>query len=457
MNLRAILAILLCKALRLVSRLLHRGGTAMPGRWALKLCPNLLALLAKDVKSVAITGTNGKTTSARMIEQAFSEKGLNYFANRSGANLISGITTEFVMNSSLTGKARREYAVIECDEAAARKVFSQLKPRVVVVTNLFRDQLDRYGEVTHTLENIRVAMQGVPEAVLCLNADCSLTASLADDLPNQAVYFGIDQGAAPSRPKPEISDATHCIRCKTEYEYDYISYGHLGGFRCPKCGYRRHKADFAVTDITEQRADGSTVVMDIRGEKRIVKVNLPAMYNIYNAIGAVTAVVEMGLGADAAVDALADFKCGFGRMEQFKLGKAGTRMMLVKNPAGCNQVIEFLENIKEKFILVVCLNDRGADGTDISWIWDADFEGLRSLGSRLDQVVVSGDRASDMRVRIKYAGIPDGRIRVQRDYEELVKWIEKQDMPVFLMPTYTAMLELRQVVIKHCGGADFWE
>ena len=457
MNLRAIIAIILCKTLRLVSRLLHRGGTAMPGRWALKVCPNLLALLAKDVKSVAITGTNGKTTSARMIEQAFSEKGLNYFANRSGANLISGITTEFVMNSSLTGKARREYAVIECDEAAARKVFSQLKPRVVVVTNLFRDQLDRYGEVTHTLENIRVAMQGVPEAVLCLNADCSLTASLADDLPNQAVYFGIDQGAAPSRPKPEISDATHCIRCKTEYEYDYISYGHLGGFRCPKCGYRRHKADFAVTDITEQRADGSTVVMDIRGEKRIVKVNLPAMYNIYNAIGAVTAVVEMGLGADAAVDALADFKCGFGRMEQFKLGKAGTRMMLVKNPAGCNQVIEFLENIKETFILVVCLNDRGADGTDISWIWDADFEGLRSLGSRLDQVVVSGDRASDMRVRIKYAGIPDGRIRVQRDYEELVKWIEKQDMPVFLMPTYTAMLELRQVVIRHCGGADFWE
>lgn len=457
MNLRAIIAILLCKALRLVSRLLHRGGTAMPGRWALKLCPNLLELLAKDVKSVAITGTNGKTTSARMIEQAFSEKGLNYFANRSGANLISGITTEFVMNATLTGKPLKEYAVIECDEAAARKVFSQLRPRVVVVTNLFRDQLDRYGEVTHTLENIRVAMQGAPEAVLCLNADCSLTASLADDLPNRVVYFGIDQGAAPSRPKPEISDATHCIRCKTEYEYDYISYGHLGGFRCPKCGYRRHKADFAVTDITEQRADGSTVVMDIQGTKRIVNVNLPAMYNIYNAVGAVTAAVEMGLDADTAVKALADFQCGFGRMEQFRLGKAGARMMLVKNPAGCNQVIEFLENIKEKFILVVCLNDRGADGTDVSWIWDADFEGLTSLGSYLDRVIVSGDRAGDMRVRIKYAGIPDEHISMQRNYEELVRWIEKQELPVFIMPTYTAMLELRQVVIKHCGGADFWE
>ena len=457
MKLKAIIAIILCKLLRLLSRLLHRGGTAMPGRIALKLCPELLSIVSAGVKTVAITGTNGKTTSSRMVEQAFLEQGKSYFANRSGANLISGITTEFVMNSSLTGKCRKEYAVIECDEAAARRVFPQLKPQVVVVTNLFRDQLDRYGEVTHTLENIRVAMESVPEARLCLNADCSLTASLAGDLPNPVVWFGIEQGAAPSRSKPEISDATHCIRCKTEYEYDYISYGHLGGFRCPKCGYRRHKADFAVTDITEQRPDGSTVVMDIQGEKRIVNVNLPAMYNIYNAVGAVTAAVEMGLDADTAVKALADFQCGFGRMEQFKLGKAGTRMMLVKNPAGCNQVIEFLENIKEKFILVVCLNDRGADGTDVSWIWDADFEGLTSLGGYLDRVIVSGDRAGDMRVRIKYAGIPDEHISMQRNYEELVKWIEQQDMPVFIMPTYTAMLELRQVVIKHCGGADFWE
>ena len=457
MNLRAILAILLCKALRLVSRLLHRGGTATPGRWALKLCPNLLALLAKDVKSVAITGTNGKTTSARMIEQAFSESGLNYFANRSGANLISGITTEFVMNATLTGKPLKEYAVIECDEAAARKVFSQLKPRVVVVTNLFRDQLDRYGEVTHTLENIRVAMQGAPEAVLCLNADCSLTASLADDLPNRVVYFGIDQGAAPSRPKSEISDATHCIRCKAEYEYDYISYGHLGGFRCPRCGYRRHRADYAVTEILRQGADSSDLVMDIRGQKRMVTVNLPAMYNIYNAIGAVAAVTEMGLGADAAIAALADFQCGFGRMERFALGKGGTRMMLVKNPAGCNQVIEFLENVKEKFLLVVCLNDRGADGTDISWIWDADFEGLGQLSGYLEQVVVSGDRAADMAVRLKYAGINPGHIRMERSYEQLVQWIEGQEKPVFIMPTYTAMLELRQVVIAHCGGDDFWK
>ena len=456
MKIRVILAMLICKALRLASRILHRGGTAMPGRVALKLCPGLLGVLAENVKVVAITGTNGKTTSARMVEAAFADEGKNYFANRSGANLISGITTEFAMNSTLTGRCRREYAVIECDEAAAVRVFGQLKPRVIVVTNLFRDQLDRYGEVTHTLENIRTAVSAVPDAVLCLNADCSLTSSLALELPNWGVYFGIDKGAAPSHKATELSDASHCIRCKAEYEYDYISYGHLGGFRCPNCGYARHAADFAVTDIVEQGANGSTVVMSMRGEKRIVSVNLPAMYNIYNAAGAAAAIVEMGLGTDAAVKALSGFMCGFGRMEQFDLG-GGTKIMLVKNPAGCNQVVEFLQNIKEKFVLVVCLNDRGADGTDISWIWDVDFEELTALSGRLQRVIVSGDRAADMRIRIKYAGIDDAAIETQTDYAKLVEWIAGQELPVYIMPTYTAMLELREAVIRHCGGNEFWE
>ena len=456
-TLNMILAILAGRAVRLLSRLLHRGGTDMPGRIALKLCPGLLGRLAAEVKSIAITGTNGKTTSARMIEEAFREEGKSYFANRSGANLISGITTEFIMNADWRGRPRKQYAIIECDEAAAKKVFGQLKPRVVLVTNLFRDQLDRYGEVTHTLGNIREAMQGAPEAVLCLNADCSLTASLAGDLPNKVLWYGVDEGAAPSRPQPAISDATHCIRCKTEYEYRYVTYGHLGGYRCPACGYARPKADVAVTEVVEQRADGSSVVVDLYGERRAVEVNLPAMYNIYNAVGALTAVTAMGLPAETAIASLGRFSCGFGRMEQFKLGQKGARMMLVKNPAGCNQVLEFLETISEPFVLVVCLNDRHADGTDVSWIWDAEFEALGRMGGRLRRVIVSGDRAADMRVRVKYAGVPAERIELQRDYEALVRDLEKAEDPVFLMPTYTAMLELRQTVIRHVGGAEFWE
>ena len=457
MKISVFFACLLCRVLRGVARILKRGGTAMPGRFALKLCHELLRVLAKNVSTVAITGTNGKTTSARMVEEAFKEAGLDYFANRSGANLISGITTEFVLNSTVTGKPKKKFAVIECDEAAARRVFGMLKPKVVVVTNLFRDQLDRYGEVTHTLENIREGLKGAPEAVLCLNADCSLTSSLALELPNKCVFYGIDGSAAAGAKKPEISDATHCLRCKTEYEYDYVTYGHLGGFRCPKCGYARHKADVAVTDIGGRTADGSETVMDVFGEKMAVTVNLPAMYNIYNAAGALTAAVEMGIDSKLAVKALGVFKCGFGRMEKFDLGAKGARMMLIKNPAGANQVLEFLRDITDTFTLAVCLNDRSADGTDISWIWDADFEKLAGMSRRISRVIVSGDRAEDMRLRMKYAGVPEDRLTVEKDYEKLTQMLEGEKEEVFIMPTYTAMLELREHLIKHCGGAEFWE
>ena len=456
MSFRAFLAICLCRLLRAISRLVHRGGTAMPGRWALKVCPDLLAILSRGVRTVAITGTNGKTTTARMIEQAFIDRDESYFANRSGANLLSGITTEFVMNSSLFGKCRKEYAVIECDEAAAVKVFPQLRPELVVVTNLFRDQLDRYGEVTHTLENIRTALSSLPGAELCLNADCSLTASLAGDLPNKAVFFGINQGAAPDGQKSELSDASHCIRCKTEYEYDYITYGHLGGFRCPKCGYRRKNPEYAVTDIFEQRPNGSSIAITASGIRHLAEVNLPAMYNIYNAIGAIAAVTETFGDAEAGIAAVAHFKCGFGRMEDFALGKGGAKVMLVKNPAGCNQVLDFLQNVREKFILVVCLNDRGADGTDISWIWDAEFEKLCALSGRLERVIVSGDRASDMAVRVKYAGVDPRFVTMERDYEKLVSSLESEERPIYMIPTYTAMLELRETLLRHCGGDEFW-
>ena len=457
MSFRAFLAICLCRLLRGFSRLVHRGGTAMPGQWALRVCPNLLSILARGVKTVAITGTNGKTTTARMIEEGFARQGKNYFANRSGANLLSGITTEFVMNSTLFGKCKKEYAVIECDEAAAVKVFPQLKPQVVIVLNLFRDQLDRYGEVTHTLSNIRTALSSLPEPItLCLNADCSLTASLADDLNHKARFFGIDKGAVPSGKKSELSDASHCIRCKTEYEYDYITFCHLGGFRCPKCGYRRAEADYAVTDVAQQRADGSSIVIRADGKRYLAEVNLPALYNIYNAIAAIAAMTEMGITTEAAISAVASFKCGFGRMENFALGKGGAKVMLAKNPAGFNQLLSFLQNIPDKFVLVLCLNDRGADGTDISWIWDANFEELCNLAGTLEKVIVSGDRAADMAVRVKYAGVDPRFVTMEHDYERLVKELETEERPIYMIPTYTAMLELRETLIRHCGGDEFW-
>ena len=248
-----------------------------------------------------------------------------------------------------------------------------------------------------------------------------------------------------------------CPVCGGTYTYGYHIYAHLGGFRCPKCGYARPTPQYAVTEITAQDVDSSSVNMDLNGRDLFLHINLPAVYNIYNAAGAAAALDAFGFQRAEIAGALASFDCGFGRMEKFDLEGTPGRMMLVKNPAGCNQVLEFLQNIKEKFILVVCLNDRPADGTDVSWIWDADFEALAGMAGRLEQVIVSGDRAQDMRVRIKYAGIPDGQIQVERDYARLVEQIAGQELPVFLMPTYTAMLELRQVVIRHCGGTEFWK
>ena len=454
---RTFLAILLCKLLRAFSRLLRRGGTAMPGRFAVKVCPDLLSRFSGNVKTVAVTGTNGKTTCSRMIEEAFSEAGLDYFANRSGANLMSGITTEFVMNATLFGRMKKEYAVIECDEAAAVKVFGQLHPQVIVVTNLFRDQLDRYGEITHTLSNIRTGIQDVPDALLCLNADCSLTASLAGDgLHNRVLWYGVNASAGMKALPSALSDASHCIRCKTEYEYDYHTYAHLGGFRCPKCGYHRPEPDFGVTDIICMDDCHSEVVFQTPDGKVDLTVNLPASYNLYNAAAAFCAASAMGVSRQTCIDALARFSCGFGRMETFPLA-GGTRMILVKNPAGCSQALEFLSGVESDFVLVACLNDRGADGTDISWIWDANFELLSSFSGRIRKLYVSGDRADDMRVRLKYAGIPDEGIIVEYSPEKLTDALSKETLPVYIMPTYTAMLDLRTVIVHRCGGAEFWE
>lgn len=416
----------------------------------------MLGYLAKDVKSVVVTGTNGKTTSSRMIERAFSDAGRSYFANRSGSNLIQGITAEFAANATLTGKNKKEYAVIECDEAACIRVLGYLQPKVVVVTNIFRDQLDRFGEITTALGDIKQGLTSTPQAVLCLNADCSLTASLAGDLPNECVFYGVNVPVY-KHEVTEVSDAQNCIRCKTEYEYDWRTYGHLGGFRCPGCGYRRPDAQVAVTGIVELTADSSTVEMDVFDEKVTARINLPASYNIYNAAGAVAALIEMGFSVQQAVQAIGSFECGFGRMEAFSKDGCDIRMILVKNPAGCNQVISFLCELEEPSLFAVCLNDNTADGTDISWIWDAEFEKLCLLEDRLDGVLVGGIRRDDMAMRLKYAGMPEDKIIVVASYDEMIDRMCQKPQKVFVMPTYTAMLELRAKLSQATGGSKFWE
>ena len=456
MGLRAAIAIIACRASRFVLRKLGKGGTNAPGCVALALYPDILGELAKGVTSIVVTGTNGKTTTSRMIEKSMEDSGMDYFSNKSGANMLSGIVAEFAMNCTLTGKNKHKYALVECDEAHFKNVSKYIDAKCIVVTNVFRDQLDRYGEVTHTLNSILTGIKNSPNAVVCINADCSLSVSMKDQIPNKVVFYGVESEIYKNRVQ-EVSDAPYCIKCKTEYVYDYVTYGHLGGFRCTKCGYHRPDAQVAVEKVLESTADSSKILVRFGGKEYEATVNLPGGYNIYNATAMIAAGYVMGMDDKVIINALNSFECGFGRMEKFTVNNTDVRMILIKNPAGCNQVLNFLSNLTEPALFIVALNDRFADGTDISWIWDVDFEKLNNISDMLTGVWVTGRRADEMAMRMKYTGLPIEKIRVIKDYNELIAQAVAQDAPVYLMPTYTAMLDIREIFSKSYGFKEFWE
>jgi len=456
MKIKVFLAVTACKLTIKLLRLVGRGGTAIPGKIAIRICPGLLSYLATDVNCIVVTGTNGKTTSSRIIEEIYVRNGASYFANRSGANLINGITAIFIENSTLTGKPKKENAVIECDEAASKEVCRLINPAVVLVTNVFRDQLDRYGEVSWTLQNILIGIKNSPNAVVCLNADCSLTASIASQIPNKVIFYGVDVPIYKD-PVSEVSDAPYCIRCKHEYEYSYRTFGHLGGFYCPDCGYKRPEPQISVTDILKTDISSTKVRVRVFGEDDVITINLPGGYNIYNAVGALAVSEAVGFARNITKDAIAGFSCGFGRMEQFDMGSHSARIILVKNPAGCNQVLNYLSGLSEKTVFVCCLNDNSADGKDVSWIWDVNFEKLEDMDELIPEIYVSGIRSGDMAVRLKYAGINEAKLKVFDDYDALIKAMTKQSLPVIIMPTYTAMMDLRAKMSSAFGGKEFWE
>lgn len=456
MNIRVILALLAARLVRGLLRITGRGGTALPGRIALKLHPGLLRYLAKDVNTILVTGTNGKTTSCRIVEQLLKEAGLPCFANRGGANLAQGITTEFAMNATFTGSPKYRWAVIECDEAAAKSVCRSVRPKAILVTNVFSDQLDRFGDVSNTLESIRAGLKNAPDAVLCLNADCSLSATLSDELPNKVIWYGVETEIYRNRVN-EVSDAPRCTVCGSEYVYAWQTYGHLGGFRCSKCGFSRPAADVAVTQILEQSTDCTKIMIRLENKEFPAVIGVPGGFNIYNAAG--VAAVGMGLGIDrkAILRAPELFNCGFGRMEKIDMNGIPARMILIKNPAGCNQTLNFLTNLDGNALFVICLNDYPGDGTDISWIWDADFERLNCLGDRLTGVYCAGTRGAEMALRLKYAGLPGDKLRVFADYESVIDAICQQQQPVIMMPTYSAMLAFREKLGQRFNLKDFWE
>ena len=452
-KLRVFFACVTSRLARLALRLLGRGGTALPGKAALRVYPGLMRELGCGVETVIITGTNGKTTTAGMLRHMLDKAGTPYFSNRSGANLTSGITAEFIENANLLGKPKKPLAVIECDEGNFPAVAAALQPRAVIVTNLFRDQLDRYGEVTHTRDLIASGIQKAPGAALCLNADCSLTASLGWDVPNETVYFGLENissGAVPS-----VSDAPHCLRCGARYAYRRHTFAHLGDWYCPECGAQRPAPDMAVESVEAVSGGGSSVTMKTPEGTISFDLALPALYNVCNAAAALTAARAMGWDMDTCRASLADFGAVFGRMEQLTVGNTSVRIVLVKNPAGCDRALEFLASQSENLLPIFCLNDNTADGTDVSWIWDADYESL--FARKYEAIGVYGVRAQDMRLRLKYAGADDAVITVYDTADDLAAAVQNAGKPVVVLPNYTSMLTVRDKLSALAGGGRFWE
>ncbi len=478
-------------AARVVTALLHlfgRGGTSLPGMVALKICPDVLRSLASGVDAIFVTGTNGKTTTTHMIAQILQDANVPFFTNDAGANMITGITTAFINKKKKLPNGERQIALMECDEASLRKVTAHVQPRIIVVTNLFRDQLDRYGEISTTLNLIKdgIALAG-DGTTLCLNADCSYTASLGRGCAGKVLYFGFAKQAAQfgmaqdcaagdcwqaegsGNKVSQAAEALSCLFCGTPYKYEYHNFGHLGSFYCEECGWKRPCASVEVEHILELAPAYSRIMVGCANNEpaRELKVSLAAKFNIYNAVAALCVAQELGIDDDIAFHALGNMSSSFGRMESFELNaNTSLLMLLTKNPTGADQVIEYVQSCvqqsENKANLVLCLNDKSADGTDISWIWDVNYERLANLDC--NKIIVWGTRAHDMRLRLLYAGVSRELIELVEGEDALLDAVDfgsdfnsNEKQQVYLLANYTSMMELREFFAHSCGKASFWD
>ena len=438
-RMRVFLACLVCRWAKRLLTLTGRGGTSLPGKLALRICPKLLERLALGVEVVAVTGTNGKTTTAEILRHMARAQGLACISNVSGANLPGGIATAFAADTEFLGRSRKRLAIIECDEAAFARTAGALRPRVIVVTNLFRDQLDRYGELSATREKLRRGIADVPGAALCLNADCSMTATLAP--PETPVhFFGMDCDLARAA---TVYDAMRCPDCGTAYTYDSRTFAHLGRWRCPGCGKARPVPEVTVLDVRPEPG-GAALELDLRGEKRTLHSALESDHNAYNAAAALTAALTLGWDMDTVCGALAGVSVPFGRTETLRLGGREVKLVLAKNPVGMDCALRWLAAAPESYP-VFCINDNAADGTDVSWLWDADFEGFLAAAG-CTEAGVYGLRRGDMYLRLLYAcPCRDGLdLREFTELGQLRRLIADSPRPVSLIANYTAMCALRR-------------
>jgi lipid II isoglutaminyl synthase (glutamine-hydrolysing) len=436
-----------------LSRLAARGGgTTIPGRILATLDPGAVATLARRLPlgCALVSATNGKTTTAAMVAEILGRR-VRLAHNRAGANLVSGVASTLIESDGA------ELGLFEVDEGAFPEVARRTRPRAVCLANLFRDQLDRYGELELVSERWRVAIAQLdPAAHVVVNADDPLIANLARGR-QRVVRFGVDDPTAARERLPHAADSKYCVDCGTPYAYDAAYVGHLGAYRCTQCGNARPELDVTARSIALDGLDGSSFDLVTPEGTRRVSVALPGLYNVYNALAAASLALVLGASLEEVRDGLARFRAAFGRFERIRAGDKRVLLLLVKNPAGANEAVRTLVEASPPPLALVALNDEIADGRDVSWIWDVDFE---PLAGALERLVVTGSRAYELALRFKYGGVESGRIDVEPDLERaLDRGLELTpaggELPV--LPTYTAMLALRRIVADRGLVRPFWQ
>jgi UDP-N-acetylmuramyl tripeptide synthase len=428
------------------------GGTTVPGKLLTFFDPQAVERLAARLPqgSALVSATNGKTTTAAMVAEILEGK-VRLAHNSSGANLLSGVA------STLLAARDAELGLFEVDEAALPEVARQVRPRAVSLGNLFRDQLDRYGELELVAKRWRGAVEQLgDETALVVNGDDPQVGDLGRSR-KRSVVFGIDDPRHAAPGLQHAADSKWCLRCGTPYEYAAAYVGHLGDYRCPACGHARPPLDLSARSIELHGLDAvSFELIDELGAMP-VRLRQPGLYNVYNALAAAALARELGASREAVREGLERFTAAFGRFERLRMGERTVLMLLVKNPAGANEVVRTVVAGGAPRLAVIALNDGIADGRDVSWIWDVDFEPLLE---RLERVVASGDRAAELALRCKYAGFDEKAIEVVPDLARALDRGLQLTAPggeLFVIPTYTAMLGLRRIVSDRGFARPYWE
>ncbi len=462
------------KATGALSRMSRRGGgTTLPGDVARAIDPDVLRKLAGDLKfgSIVITGTNGKTTTARLISWLLEGAGHRVVSNRAGANLIFGATAAALDSADATGRLRADWGVFEIDEASLPKAIAEIQPKAAIVLNLFRDQLDRYGELESIAKKIESALEKLPQGSRALlNADDPRVAEIGLHLPDAPLWFGLDDTSVAARELPHAADARTCPRCGASLVFDAVYVGHDGVYHCPNGDFERPQPEMTATGIKLDGFDnmamtvgmarlyakeGAKETQAVKTKNQRLELPLGGLYNCYNVLAAYVAGVTIGLEPAYIAKRLHDFRAAFGRQERMEFRGRHLNLVLSKNPAGFNETLRTAVDLAKGNCFLIGLNDRKADGTDVSWIWDVDFERLRG---NAHAVVPGGNRADDLAVRFKYAGIEASAPETDpgRALDALVK-LTPEGQTAHLLCTYTAMLDLRAELVRRGWAKPYWE